>query len=67
MPTFGLPVLTVAQAIGVALLISYSTAQFVEKPGDPASAKDRLVHAMSWMLARPLVAVAFGWAIKAYA
>lgn len=58
-PTFGLPLLSVTAAMGVALVIGYLTHAYKEPDSETHPWKR-----MFYVFMRPLVVLVFGWIVK---
>lgn len=63
-PTFGLPPLALAPAIGVAVVVGYLTHPY--RPTEDAKGKEvkRVVESFSVMVMRPAMALLMGWIVK---
>jgi len=58
---FGLPALSIGQALGLSSLVSFMTYQYIDcKPDDNADGTSKLVALVLWTIFRPLLALAFG-------
>ena len=64
-PVFGVPVLSIAQSIGVAMVIGFSTYQYIESTSDK-NGRDRFAGAVGATVLRPLVSVALGWVVHLF-
>jgi len=66
-PTFGLPTLSMPQAMGIALVVSYLTYHY---NGVPAQEKEKTkaekIISVSMPILRPLFTLGFGWVIHQY-
>lgn len=60
--TFGLPLLTIPTAIGVALVVSYLTVHLSNEE-DKRSATEKLFSGIAWAITKPLFALAIGWVV----
>ena len=65
-PIFLLPELSIPQAIGVLMMISFATHQTIENPNDKRSEEDRLGKAMIRAALEPLFALAIGWVVTLF-
>jgi hypothetical protein len=63
-PTFGLPALSLATAIGLALVVSYLTHQYLPKCAEEGDTWDKLGRAFWHMLMRPAFSLLIGWVVK---
>jgi hypothetical protein len=63
---FGLPVLTVGQAIGVSMVVSFLTWQYKSDEGKKEWV-EVLAEGIALAVVKPLVALAFGWVVYAVA
>lgn len=61
-PIFGLPALSIAQAIAVAMIIGFVTYQYHESPKE--TKENGLVTAVFLLLFRPLVYLGFGLILR---
>jgi len=63
-PTFGLPQLALAPAIGVAVVVGYLTHQY--RPTEDAKDKkaSRMAEGFAFMAMKPALALAVGWIVK---
>jgi hypothetical protein len=58
---FGLPALSIGQALGVSTLVSFMTYQYVDcKEDDSKTSGERMALMVAGALLRPLFALAFG-------
>lgn len=62
-PTFGLPALSIPSAIGVALVVSYLTYQYIP---DRNSDEDSAGRSISFIIARPFIALFIGWIVQMF-
>jgi len=62
-PLFHLHDLTLLGAIGLALTVKYVTVQY-DHNEDKRDSKRRLIAALGYGTAKPLLAVAFGWLVR---
>lgn len=58
-PTFGLPSLTIAQALGLSLTVSYFSIQQTEKT--EAGFTEKLIKAMTQIILKPAIFLSLGW------
>ena len=66
-PAFGLPALSLAMSIGVALLANYATYHRVTVPSDPnKDTGDKVIDSVAHIIAYPLIVLIMGWVIKQY-
>ena len=65
-PTFGLPPLALAPAIGLAVVVSYLTHQYHPKPAKPDDDGkwDETARVIAHMVFRPAIALLVGWIVK---
>lgn len=64
-PTFGLPPLALAPAIGLAVVVSYLTHQYTPKAAKPDEGKwDESGRAIAHMVLKPALALLVGWIVK---
>lgn len=64
-PTFGLPAISLAQAIGIILIISLlTTSQYTGQDDMDVEAH---IHEAIYMIAYPLLILLFGWIVHFYA
>ncbi|QQG45560.1 MAG: hypothetical protein HYW89_01360 [Candidatus Sungiibacteriota bacterium] len=59
-PTLGLPVISLVQAIGVGIVISFLTQQHI--PRDKDEAKELLIYEVI----KPVLAIAVGWVVHLF-
>ena len=64
-PLFGLPPLSIAQAMGLGLVIAFLTHQHIKSTGHEGQDKE-LLRTIAIVMARPAFALFLGWIIKAY-
>lgn len=65
-PTFGLPVLSVAPAIGVALIVSYLTYQSIDTQEKDEDSTTKLVKSSIMVFIRAALALFIGWIIQMF-
>jgi hypothetical protein len=66
-PAFGLPTLSLAMSIGVALLVNYATYHRVTVPTDPfEDTGDTVIDSATHIITYPLIVLIIGWVIKQY-
>ena len=66
-PAFGLPALSLAMSIGVALLVNYATYHRVEVPENPnKSDSNKIAEPLAHIITYPLIVLIMGWVIKQY-
>jgi membrane protein implicated in regulation of membrane protease activity len=63
-PTFGLPPLALAPAIGLAVVASYLTHQYMPKVTKEGDKWDQMGHAFGHMALKPAMALLIGWITK---
>lgn len=61
-PSFGLAALSIPQAMGISLIVSYLTHQLPKKD-EKEDSKNELWRAIGFSLVRPFLALAIGWLI----
>ncbi len=66
-PPLGVSPLSIPEAIGVSLIASYVTWFHVDaKADDSITGKEKIVVSIVGAVARPLVAVFFGWIVRGF-
>jgi hypothetical protein len=66
-PAFGLPALSLAMAIGIALLVNYATYRRVTVPTDPSKTEaDKITDVLAHIITYPLIVLGMGWIVKQY-
>jgi hypothetical protein len=66
-PAFGLPALSLAMSIGIALLVNYATYHRVTVPENPdKSQQDKIVDSIAHIITYPLIVLFMGWVVKLY-
>lgn len=66
-PVFGLPLLSVALATGVILIINFATFHRVAVPQDPNEDKvDKIGDMIAHVVVYPSIVLGIGWIIKQY-
>lgn len=65
-PTFGLPALAVAPAIGLALVVSSLTYQFDAANDQDGDFTSRISKAVGQVLLVPAMALGFGWIVRLF-
>ncbi len=65
-PTFNLPALNIASAIGISLIVSYLTHQVDTNKKDERPHHEQFIANVIFALLKPTIALAFGWIIKAW-
>lgn len=65
-PTFGMPALQLAPAIGLAMVVSYLTHQYMPKVTNEGSSFDQMGHAFGHIALKPAMALLVGWIVKAW-
>lgn len=65
-PAFGAPSLSVPGAIGVALVVSYMTAQIKTSNKDECGAHEEILREVVIALFRPAMALLFGWIVTKF-
>ena len=63
-PTFGAPMLALAPAIGLAMVASYLTHQYMPKVAREGDTWDQIWHAVGHTAMKPALALAIGWVVK---
>lgn len=58
-PTFELPTLGIAQAIGIALVVTFLTHQYTDE--DDKEFSEKIGHAISASVLKPLIYLLIGW------
>lgn len=64
-PVFSAPVLSLGQAIGVAMVVSFLTYQYIDTQESTKSTAEKFILAVMMTIMRPVGAVLFGLVIKA--
>jgi len=62
-PTFGAPQLSIAPAIGIALVVSYMTHQTHDCQKEDKSPGEKIAVGTAILVLKPLVALFFGWIV----
>ncbi len=65
-PTLGLPALDIVQAIGIAMVVSYLTYQHIDTQPKDEDSTSKMIGMGVLTVARPLIAVAFGWVVHSF-
>ena len=65
-PTFGLPPISIAQAMGIGLVINYLTYHLVRTPATEESGSDQLKFMAIQAIYRPVTVLAIGWVIHLF-
>jgi hypothetical protein len=65
-PTFGLPALALAPAIGLSLVVSFLTHQLTSKEDDKRDFSDRMARAIGVVLLMPLFVLGIGWVVRQF-
>ena len=65
-PTFGLPELTIAPAIGLAMVVSYLTHQHRTDEKSEKNFGEQMATTFSWAISKPLFALLFGWVVHLF-
>jgi hypothetical protein len=65
-PIFHLPQLTIAPAIGIALVIGYLTKEQQSSTDSTKSAGDKFGEAAVYAIVHPLIVLLFGWAVHLF-
>ena len=65
-PTLGLPDLTVVQAIGIGMVVSYLTHQYTDTDSKNEEWWEGIVRAFSFAIFKPIFAISFGWVIHLF-
>ena len=65
-PVFGLPMLSIPQAIGIAMVIGYLTFQNNDAQEKERSTTERVIFWVALIVLRPLITLAFGWIVHQY-
>lgn len=66
-PAFGLPALSLAMSIGIALLVNYATYHRVTVPENPdRPTSDKITDSLAHIITYPLIVLIMGWVIKQY-
>ena len=63
-PTFGMPALQLAPAIGLAVVVGYLTHQYMPKVTKEGSSLDQMGRAFMHMALKPAMALLVGWIVK---
>jgi hypothetical protein len=63
-PTFGLPALDLAPAIGLAMVVGYLTHQYDSSKEATGDHLERLLRPLGFLIARPAIALVMGWVVK---
>jgi len=64
--TFGLPALSLASAIGIALTVSFLTHQVIEQQEKKRDIADSVVHSVGVTVLHPLLALLMGWIVQKF-
>ena len=64
-PIFGLPVLSIPLAIGLSMVVSFLTYQFIHTVDD-RSVKDKAIEGISLGILHPAFALFFGWIVTLF-
>ncbi|MDP1688621.1 MAG: hypothetical protein Q8L47_00620 [bacterium] len=59
-PIFGLPLISLAEAIGICLIVGFLTSQYIPKKDEENN--EALIHS----IASPVTAIVFGWIIHLF-
>ncbi|MDP3726358.1 MAG: hypothetical protein Q8R36_04140 [bacterium] len=65
-PTLGLPALSVVQAIGIAMVVSYLTYHYIDTQKGTEDKREKIAMAIGMVILRPLFALFFGWIIHLF-
>ena len=66
-PIFGLPALTITQALGVAIVVGLLTHQAMPNDSNAhTTAIDKLIPAVITLIFRPLMAIICGWIVHSF-
>jgi hypothetical protein len=66
-PTFNLPQLSIAAAIGIAMVVGYLTKQEITDPKDEdRSFTEKMVRATIFAIVKPGFALLFGWVVHLF-
>jgi len=65
-PTFDMPQLTLAPAIGIALVVSYLTHQISSGKKDDRAASDQIGKMIVHAIVGPLFTLLFGWVVHLF-
>ena len=65
-PTFHLQPLSVVQAIGLSMVVSYMSHTYVDTPEREESAAAKIGRVIGMAIFRPVFAVGFGWVIHQF-
>lgn len=65
-PVFGLPRLSVLQAIGIAMVVGFLTHQTDEYKDNDKSTKERMIEAVILAILTPLFALFFGYIVHSF-
>lgn len=60
---FDLPSLSLGNAIGLSMVISFMTRQYMESQVVTKDPVEKIAIALGWCVGRPLVTVAMGWIV----
>lgn len=63
---FGLPQLSLVQAVGIAMVVGYLTYHYQEEPKDKAEPMERVGRSLGFTVARPIFVLGFGWLIHLF-
>lgn len=66
-PSLGLPALSVPSAIGIALVISYTTHQYQKTNSGDITGWEATLESLAHMLMNPALALLVGWIVKQWA
>lgn len=64
--TFGLPILTIGQSIGVSMVVSFMTYQYIETPKSDSTALEAVGKAIMLLLIRPFLTLFFAWIVHQF-
>lgn len=65
-PIFGIENISIPEAIGISLIISYLTRQTNQCAKEDKELNERIIELFATALAKPLAALAMGWIIKLF-
>lgn len=65
-PVFSAPTLTIAQAIGVGLVVNLLTSRQTKEEDEDESWIEKVIKAAIYVVLYPLMAVGIGWIIKGF-
>lgn len=65
-PTFGAPSLSIAPAIGIALVVGYMTHQIHDCQKEDRSFSQKIAEGVAMIVLKPMLALFFGWIVHLF-